>query len=55
MSARKASTEEAETLQESRGAAILSMRRIAYDQSGVPIEIGDHVYRASRYRFTISL
>lgn len=55
ISARKASTEEAETLQESRGAAILSMRRIAYDQSGVPIEIGDHVYRASRYRFTISL
>lgn len=55
ISARKASSEEAETLQESRGAAILSMRRIAYNQSGVPIEIGDHVYRASRYRFTISL
>lgn len=55
ISARKASSEEAEILQESRGAAILSMRRIAYDQSGVPIEIGDHVYRASRYRFTVSL
>lgn len=55
ISARKASSEEAETLQESRGAAILSMRRIAYNQSGVPIEIGDHVYRASRYRFTVSL
>lgn len=55
ISARKASSEEAEILQESRGAAILSMRRIAYNQSGVPIEIGDHVYRASRYRFTVSL
>ena len=55
ISARKASSEEAETLQESRGAAILSMRRISYNQSGVPIEIGDHVYRASRYRFTVSL
>lgn len=55
ISARKASSEEAETLQESRGAAILSMRRISYNQSGVPIEIGDHVYRASRYHFTISL
>lgn len=55
ISARKASSEEAETLQESRGAAILSMRRIAYNQSGVPIEIGDHVYRASRYHFTVSL
>ena len=55
ISARKASSEEAETLQEPHGAAILSMRRIAYNQSGVPIEIGDHVYRASRYRFSISL
>ena len=55
ISARKASLEEAETLQEPRGAAILNMRRISYNQSGRPIELGDHVYRASRYKFTISL
>ncbi|WP_122820130.1 GntR family transcriptional regulator [Varibaculum vaginae] len=55
ISARKASAEEAKTLQEPRGTAILNMRRISYNQSGTPIEIGDHVYRASRYKFTISL
>lgn len=55
ISARKARTEEAETLQEPRGAAILTLRRISYNRSGTPIEIGDHVYRASRYKFTISL
>ena len=53
--ARKARTEEAETLKEPRGAAILTLRRISYNQSGVPIEIGDHIYRASRYKFTVSL
>ncbi|WP_251451736.1 GntR family transcriptional regulator [Varibaculum prostatecancerukia] len=53
--ARKARTEEAETLKEPRGAAILTLRRISYNQSGAPIEIGDHIYRASRYKFTISL
>lgn len=55
ISARKASPEEAKILQEPRGAAILAMRRVSYNQSGLPVEIGDHIYRASRYKFTTRL
>lgn len=55
IAARIASDKEAETLQEPHGAAVLTMRRISYNRSGQPIEVGEHICRASRYRFTISL
>jgi hypothetical protein len=31
------------------------MERIAYDDTGRPVEFGQHLYRASRYAFTTSL
>jgi GntR family transcriptional regulator len=55
MSAKNASAAEARTLHEPRGAALLTMERIAYDEGGRPVEFGQHVYRASRYGFTTSM
>jgi GntR family transcriptional regulator len=55
MCAKNASAAEARTLGEARGAALLTMERIAYDDTGRPVEFGQHFYRASRYAFTISL
>ncbi|HUL27034.1 MAG TPA: GntR family transcriptional regulator [Streptosporangiaceae bacterium] len=54
MSAKNASPTEARTLGETRGAALLTMERIAYDDTGRPVEFGQHLYRASRYAFTTS-
>jgi GntR family transcriptional regulator len=53
--ARKASAEEARLLGEGRGAALLTMQRIAYDDHGRVVEYGSHVYAASRYSFSLSL
>lgn len=49
--ARVATTGEAEMLREPKGAPLLTMERIAYDESGSVIELGRHIYRASRYMF----
>jgi GntR family transcriptional regulator len=49
--ARNANTAEARLLDESRGAALLTMQRITYDDHGHAIEYGTHIYRASRYTF----
>lgn len=49
--ARKATAEESKVLDEPRGAALLTMQRVAYDDHGVPVEHGTHVYAASRYSF----
>jgi GntR family transcriptional regulator len=54
MCAKNASAAEARTLGENRGAALLTMERIAYDDTGRPVEFGQHLYRASRYAFTTS-
>jgi GntR family transcriptional regulator len=54
MCAKNASAAEARTLNETRGTALLTMERIAYDQSGRPVEFARHLYRASRYAFTTS-
>ncbi|MFF7604161.1 UTRA domain-containing protein [Streptomyces parvulus] len=53
--ARIATREEAERLDEREGAALLTMRRTAYDDTGRPVEFGTHVYRASRYAFDFQL
>jgi DNA-binding GntR family transcriptional regulator len=53
--ARDATAAEARTLQEKRGAALLTMTRTAWDASGRVLEYGSHVYRASRYSFEINL
>lgn len=50
-----ASPADAKLLDEPRGAALLTMERIAYDDRGRVVEYGKHVYAASRYSFEISL
>jgi len=49
--ARKATAREAALLGTRRGAAVLTMQRTAYDDSGVAVEFASHVYRADRYSF----
>ena len=46
---------EARALGETRGAPLLTMERAAYDDQGRAIEHGQHLYRASRYSFDLSL
>ncbi|MFF9771968.1 GntR family transcriptional regulator [Streptomyces sp. NPDC014636] len=53
--ARGAGAEEAALLDEREGAALLTMRRTAYDHAGRPVEYGSHVYRASHYAFAFQL
>ncbi|WP_240926399.1 GntR family transcriptional regulator [Streptomyces sp. JB150] len=53
--ARCATPAEAALLDEPAGAALLTMRRTAYDDTGRPVEYGTHVYRASRYAFDFRL
>ncbi|MEU6349184.1 GntR family transcriptional regulator [Streptomyces sp. NPDC047072] len=53
--ARSATPEEATRLDEHEGAAVLTMQRTAYDDTGRPVEYGTHIYRASRYAFDFQL
>ncbi|WP_163511715.1 GntR family transcriptional regulator [Fodinicola acaciae] len=53
--AKNASASEAAALGESRRAALLTMSRVAYDERGTPVEYGHHLYRASRYSFSVSV
>ncbi len=53
--ARLANEEDAELLDEKPGAALLTMHRTTYDETGRVVEYGWHVYRASRYSFNLSL
>jgi GntR family transcriptional regulator len=49
--ARSATAAEARILEESRGAALLTMERVTYDDHGDVVELGTHIYAASRYSF----
>jgi DNA-binding GntR family transcriptional regulator len=53
--ARKATGAEARLLDEARGAPMLTMRRTTFDDRGLVVEYGDHLYRASRYSFEVAL
>jgi GntR family transcriptional regulator len=53
--ARRATAAEAELLDETRGAPLLTMRRTTFDDRGLVVEFGDHLYRASRYSFEVAL
>jgi GntR family transcriptional regulator len=53
--ARAATAAEARALGERKGAPLLTMERSAYDEQGRAVERGRHVYRASRYRFDLTL
>ena len=49
--ARPATRAEARLLDEKPGAPLLTMTRVAFDDSGRAVEYGAHCYRASRYSF----
>lgn len=49
ISAKNATTYEANLLLETRGTALVTMERTTYDERGRAIEFAQHVYRASRY------
>jgi DNA-binding GntR family transcriptional regulator len=53
--ARKATSAEARILNEPRNSALLTMQRTTYDDHGVAVEYGTHVYAASRYSFELAL
>jgi DNA-binding GntR family transcriptional regulator len=53
--ARAASGAEARLLQAAKGEPLLTMERTTYNEHGLPVELGDHLYRASLYTFEIVL
>ncbi|MEN5072346.1 GntR family transcriptional regulator [Isoptericola cucumis] len=53
--ARTATASEAKILDEVVHSALLTMERTAYDESGDVVELGRHIYRASRYIFDTTL
>jgi DNA-binding GntR family transcriptional regulator len=53
--ARGASGAEAKLLQGHKGEPLLTMQRTTYNESGQPVELADHLYRASLYSFEIVL
>jgi DNA-binding GntR family transcriptional regulator len=50
-----ATTQEARLLGVRKGAALLTMQRTTYDDTGRPVELGRHVYRADSYTFELTL
>jgi DNA-binding GntR family transcriptional regulator len=54
MGAKNASTAEARALEETRGTALLTMERVAHDETGCPVVFSRHLFRTSRYAFTAS-
>jgi len=53
--ARLATADEAAGLAETEGAALLTMERTTFDDTGRAVEFGSHIYRASRYSFDFQL
>jgi DNA-binding GntR family transcriptional regulator len=53
--ARRATAREARLLGISRGDPLVTMRRIAFDDSGRAVELGSHAYRPDLYSFEITL
>ena len=53
--ARSATNAEAKLLQAHKGEPLLTMERTTYNESGQPVELADHIYRASLYSFEIVL
>jgi DNA-binding GntR family transcriptional regulator len=53
--ARASTASEARALAESKDAPLLTMVRAAYDDQGRAVEYGNHIYRASRYSFDLTL
>lgn len=55
ISARRAHADEADLLDTARGGPLLTMERIAFDDSGKAVEYGHHCYRPDLYRFETTL
>jgi GntR family transcriptional regulator len=53
--ARAASVAEARLLQAGKGEPLLTMQRTTYSDAGQPVELADHIYRASLYSFELVL
>ncbi|MDQ1629300.1 MAG: hypothetical protein QOI54_3044 [Actinomycetota bacterium] len=53
--ATSATSEQGRLLALRKGAPLLTMERVTYDDSGRPVELGRHVYRAESYSFQITL
>ena len=53
--ARGASAPEAKLLHAAKGEPLLTMERTTYNENGQPVELADHIYRASSYSFEIVL
>lgn len=53
--ARLADDDEASLLHEDAGSAVLTMQRVAFDETGRAVELGRHVYRSSLYFFDVSV
>ena len=53
--ARVADPADAKRLQLARGAALLTVYRVMQDQTGRPVEVGDHVYDAAHYSVELSV
>lgn len=55
LGARTATAAEARLLHEPRGAALVTAQRVTYDDHGVAVEFGTHIYASSRYTFEVQL
>jgi DNA-binding GntR family transcriptional regulator len=55
LGARTATAAEARLLDEPRGGALVTAQRVTYDDHGIAVEYGSHIYAASRYTFEINL
>ncbi len=55
LGARTATPAEAKLFDEPRGSALVTAQRVTYDDHGVPLEFGSHIYAASRYTFEIQM
>lgn len=53
--ARRAANDEAELLDVEKGSPVLTMERVAFDNSGTAIEYGQHCYRPDMYSFETTL
>ncbi len=53
--ARGATTAEARLLHATKGETLLTMQRTTYDDTGRPVELAHHFYRASLYSFEVVL
>lgn len=55
LGAKSATHDEAELLDIAHGAPLVTMRRVMQDDTGRPVEVGDHVYDAAHYSVELSV